>query len=151
MSTLSRSASLRLFPSRPIAHAQLSLCRESQLRGASRTGGSDVVWRETGRRIRFRRHVCSRSSDPERGANLTGFAKSTDDLPPAASIPEGRPSLESVLCTDELRRRTRRPPDYGKENCALLALASVLANSRYGVLQTLAHTIVDIIGRPSLG
>ena len=44
MSTLSRSASLRLFPLRPIAHAQLSLCRESQLRGASRTGGKLMLF-----------------------------------------------------------------------------------------------------------
>jgi PAS domain S-box-containing protein len=82
---------------------------------------------------------------------LTGSAKSTDDLAPAASIPEGAPSLESVLCTDELRRRPRRPPDYEKENRALLALASALANSRSHVLQTLADTILDVIQCDSSG
>ena len=83
--------------------------------------------------------------------NVTGSVKSTDDLVPAASIPEGAPSLESVLCTDELRRRPRRPPDYEKENRALLALTSALANARSDVLQTLADTILDVIQCDSSG
>ena len=82
---------------------------------------------------------------------MTGSVKSTDDLVPAASIPEGAPSLESVLCTDELRRRPRRPPDYEKENRALLALTSALANARSDVLQTLADTILDVIQCDSSG
>ena len=82
---------------------------------------------------------------------MTGSAKSTNDLVPAASIPEGAPSLESVLCTDELRRRPRRPPDYEKENRALLALTSALANARSDVLQTLADTILDVIQCDSSG
>jgi PAS domain S-box-containing protein len=82
---------------------------------------------------------------------LTGSGNSTDDLAPAASIPGGAPSLESVLCTDELRRRPRRPPDYEKENRALLALTSALANARSDVLQTLADTILDVIQCDSSG
>jgi PAS domain S-box-containing protein len=76
---------------------------------------------------------------------LTGSAKSANDLSPAVSIPEDAPSLESVLCTDELRRRPRRPPDYEKENRGLLALASALASSSSDMLQTLANTILDVI------
>jgi PAS domain S-box-containing protein len=53
--------------------------------------------------------------------------------------------LESVLCTEELRRRPRRSPDYDKENRALVALASALASSRSDVFQTLADTILDVI------
>ena len=82
---------------------------------------------------------------------MTGSTKSTDDLPPAVSIPEGAPSLETVLCTDELRRRPRRPPDYEKENRALLALTSALASARSDVLQTLADTILDVIQCDSSG
>ena len=33
-----------------------------------------------------------------------------------ASVP-----LESILCTDELDRRSKRPPDYETENRALVA------------------------------
>ncbi len=80
---------------------------------------------------------------------MTGSA--TDDLPPAVSIPEGAPSLETVLCTDELSRRPRRPPDYEKENRALLALTTALANARSDVLQTLADTILDVIHCDSSG
>ena len=36
------------------------------------------------------------------------------------SIPEAGASLESILCTGELRRRPSRPPDYEKENRALV-------------------------------
>jgi hypothetical protein len=38
--------------------------------------------------------------------------------PAVASVP-----LESVLCTEELKRRPSRPPNYRAENQALLALA----------------------------
>ena len=80
---------------------------------------------------------------------MTGSA--TDDPPPAVSNPEGAPSLETVLCTDELSRRPRRPPDYEKENRALLALTRALANARSDVLQTLADTILDVIHCDSSG
>ena len=42
-----------------------------------------------------------------------------NDFPLEASIPEGAVPLESILCTEELRRRPRRSPDYEKENRAL--------------------------------
>ena len=49
-------------------------------------------------------------------------------------MPEGAVPLETILCTDELRRRPWRPPDYDKENRALVTLAS----SPSTILQTLA-------------
>ena len=70
--------------------------------------------------------------------------KSKNDVPLEASIPDGVVSLESILCTDELRRRPWRPPDYRKENRALVALASALAESPRTILQTLADTILEV-------
>ena len=42
-------------------------------------------------------------------------------------IPSRQVSLEAILCTDELLRRPSRPPDYGKENRALVALSAAAA------------------------
>jgi len=63
---------------------------------------------------------------------------SKNDVPLEVSIPEGAVPLESVLCTEELGRRRCRPPDHAKENRALVALASALADSPHTILQTLA-------------
>ena len=66
------------------------------------------------------------------------------------SIPGSAP-LESILCTEELRLRAFRPPDYETENRALAALASALAESRSNILQTLADTILDVTRCDSSG
>ncbi len=71
-------------------------------------------------------------------------ATAKNDLPLEASIPHGAVSLESILCTEELRRRPWRPPDYEKENRALVALAGALVESPFNILQTLAETILDV-------
>jgi len=75
---------------------------------------------------------------------LTEGTKSQKDFPPEDSIPDGAVSLESILCTEELRRRPWRPPDYEKENRALVALASALVDSKSNIFQTLAEMIRDI-------
>src|SRR5262249_12219080 len=59
--------------------------------------------------------------------------------------------LESILCTEELRRRPWRAPDYQKENRALVALASALADSPRTILQTLAETILEVTHSDSSG
>jgi PAS domain S-box-containing protein len=59
--------------------------------------------------------------------------------------------LESILCTEELHRRPSRPPDYEKENRALVKLVSALADSPSTTLQTLAETILDITQSDSAG
>jgi PAS domain S-box-containing protein len=82
---------------------------------------------------------------------VTDSAELKGDFPVEASIPDGGVSLESILCTEELRRRPRRPPDYEKENRALVALASALADSRSNILQTLAETILDVTQCDSAG
>jgi hypothetical protein len=45
--------------------------------------------------------------------------------------------LDSILCMGSLLERPSRPPDYEKENAALAALVSALANSPRTILQTL--------------
>jgi len=67
------------------------------------------------------------------------------------SIPEAGASLESILCTEELQNRPSRPPDYEKENRALVALMSALANSPSSIFQMLAETILDITQCDSAG
>ena len=75
---------------------------------------------------------------------MSGPETSRNDPPLETSVPAGAVPLESILCTEELQRRPSRPPDYEKENCALLALVSALADSPSTVFQTLVETIQDI-------
>ena len=77
--------------------------------------------------------------------------QSTNDFPIDTSIPPGTVSLESILCTGELRRRPWRPPDYEKENRALVALAGALVESPFNILQTLAEIILDVTQCDSSG
>jgi PAS domain S-box-containing protein len=78
-------------------------------------------------------------------------AELQNDFPVEASIPDGAVTLDSILCTEELRRRPCRPPDYQKENRALVALASALLDSQSNILQTLAETILDVTQCDSSG
>jgi len=78
-------------------------------------------------------------------------AKSENDFSLEASIPDGAVSLESILCTQELHRRPLRPPDHGKENRALVALVSALADSPRTILQTLAEKVVEVLQADSAG
>lgn len=66
-----------------------------------------------------------------------------------SSIPSA--SLESILRTEELQRRAPRPPDYEKENRALVKLVSALADSPRTIFQTLAETILEITQCDSAG
>jgi PAS domain S-box-containing protein len=72
-------------------------------------------------------------------------------LSPEASIPHGAASLESILCTEELRRRAWRPPDHEKETSALVTLVSTLADSPHTILQTLADKILEVLHADSAG
>ena len=77
--------------------------------------------------------------------------KSEKDFPLEASVPGGEASLGSILGTEELRRRSSRPPDYGKENSALVGLVSALAESPGTILQKLTETILEITQSDSAG
>ena len=79
---------------------------------------------------------------------MADSAKSRD-VPVDSSVPTA--SLESILCTEELQRRPSRPPDYEKENHALVKLVSALADSPSTIFQALAETIQDITRCDSSG
>ena len=59
--------------------------------------------------------------------------------------------LESILCTGQLIRRPKRPPDYHSENRALIAVAQALADSPRTVLQILADKILEVLKSDSAG
>ena len=79
---------------------------------------------------------------------MIDFAK-PHDVPVDSSAPTA--SLESILRTEELQRRLSRPPDYEKENQALVKLMSALADSPTTIFRTLAETIQDITQCDSAG
>jgi hypothetical protein len=82
---------------------------------------------------------------------MSSFSTSRVNTALEESIPEAGASLESILCTEELQGRPSRPPDYEKENRALVALVSSLADSPSTIFQTLAETIRDITECDSAG
>jgi len=84
------------------------------------------------------------------GEKVAEPAESKKDVPLESSIP-GTVPLESLLLTEELCRRPSRPPQYEKENRALVALASALADSPRTILQTLAETILEVTQSDSSG
>jgi len=83
--------------------------------------------------------------------NLTESGKSRNDLPPEASIPVGACPLGSIVCTEKLRRRPSHPPEFEKENRALSALVSALADSPRTILQTLADKVLEVLHADSAG
>jgi PAS domain S-box-containing protein len=82
---------------------------------------------------------------------VTDPAKMTDDFSSEASITDFGASLESILFTEELSRRPRRPPDHEKENSALAVLVGALADSPQTILQTLADRVLEILDADSAG
>jgi hypothetical protein len=80
---------------------------------------------------------------------VTEPAKAQNDVLLDSSIPGA--SLESILCTQELRNRPSRSPDYEKENRALVALANALADSPGTILQTLTDKVFDLLHSDSAG
>ena len=78
-------------------------------------------------------------------------AEPQNDISLEASVPEGTAPLESIVCTEELHRRPRRPPDFEKENRALVALATALSDSASTIFQTLAETILEVTQCDSSG
>src|SRR5215471_10073402 len=86
---------------------------------------------------------------PQGGENMADAAEWKDDLPLEASVPTA--SLDSILCTEDLLSRPRRPPDHEKENSALAVLVSALADSPQTILQTLADRVHEILDADSAG
>src|SRR6266852_8968144 len=82
---------------------------------------------------------------------MSSASTSRANIPLEDSIPVAGASLESILSTEELQRLPSRPTDYEKENCALVALMSVLADSPSTIFQKVAETILDITQCDSAG
>jgi len=82
---------------------------------------------------------------------VTDSGKAKNDIPLEASIPDAAAPLESILCTEELYHRPSRPPDYGTENRALVALTIALADSPGTILQTLAEKVLEVVQADSAG
>jgi signal transduction histidine kinase len=70
-------------------------------------------------------------------------------VPLLASIPAA--PLESILCTGSLLNRASRPLNHEKENAALAALVSALADSPHTILQTLADKVLEVLDAGSAG
>jgi signal transduction histidine kinase len=79
-------------------------------------------------------------TDPAHSQNIASVEAATPAAP-----------LESILCTDELLNRPRRPPDHDRENSALAALVSALADSPRTILQTLADKVLEVLDADSTG
>ena len=82
---------------------------------------------------------------------MTGSGESRSESHLETPILAGAAPLESILRTEDLRRRPARPPDYEKENTALVALAGALADSPRTILQTLADKVLAILDADSTG
>jgi len=67
------------------------------------------------------------------------------------ALPVALASLESIVRTEELRTRPRRPVEYGKETAALAALVKALADSPRTILQTLTDKILEVLQSDSAG
>lgn len=72
---------------------------------------------------------------------------SSPDAPPR----DGLVPLEAVLCTEELKGRPTRRPDYETENRALAVLIQALADSPQTILQKLADTMLEVFQCDSAG
>ena len=82
---------------------------------------------------------------------MSDSCTSLSDILAEDSIPEAGAPLESILCTEELQRRPSRQPDYERENRALVALVSAVADSPSSIFQTLAEAILDTTQCDSAG
>ncbi len=82
---------------------------------------------------------------------MTESAEPTHRGPSETPAPGGSVPLASILLTEQLRRRPSRPPQFEKENSALAALVSALADSPRTILQTLADKVLAVLDADSAG
>ena len=69
----------------------------------------------------------------------------------AAVADRGLVPLDAILCTEALRRRPSRAPDYKAENEALARLVGALDQEPRTILQTLADTLLETLKVDSAG
>ena len=84
-------------------------------------------------------------------SNVTESTSTHNDKGIDSFVHRAEVSLESILFTEQLHRRPPRPPDYQKENGALLVLSKALADSPRTILQTLADTVLEVCQSGSAG
>ena len=82
---------------------------------------------------------------------MADSASSKQNFLHQGSVPAGAAPLDSILCTEELLNRPWRPSDREKENSALVALVSALADSPETILQTLADKVLEVLRADSAG
>lgn len=70
---------------------------------------------------------------------------------PVPNVSNQRVDLEAVVATPELSRRAARPPDYARENAALVKLATAMAQSPKDILQRLVEAALELCGAGSAG
>lgn len=82
---------------------------------------------------------------------MTASADMASDVLGVTSLPQGAAPLDAIVRTEELSRRPSRPPDYARENQALVALMAALADSPATILQTLADRVLEVLHADSAG
>jgi len=82
---------------------------------------------------------------------VISYPDATADVSLNGAIPVALASLESIVRTEELHTRPRRPVEYEKETAALAALVKALADSPRTILQTLADKILEVLQSDSAG
>jgi signal transduction histidine kinase len=70
---------------------------------------------------------------------------------PDATLLNGAVPLDSIVRTAELFQRPSRLPEHEKENTALAALVTAMANFPSRILQTLAEKVLDVLRADSAG
>ena len=80
---------------------------------------------------------------------MTGSPTLPNIIPLELPVPAA--PLEAIVRTEELRQRPYRPPEHEKENSALVALVSALADSPGTILQTLADKVLEVLDADSAG
>jgi len=78
-------------------------------------------------------------------------AELQNDFPVEASIPDGGVTLDSILCTEELRRRQCRPPDYQKEKPRARGAGKRAIGLAVQYSSDTAETILDVTQCDSSG
>lgn len=96
--------------------------------------------------------LCERLRQPARYPSTQEPQVSGAALPSCAVQPDaGLAPLESILLTEELKRRPSRPPQYEAEHGALMSLIGALADSPHTILQTLAEKALVVLQADSAG
>jgi PAS domain S-box-containing protein len=73
-----------------------------------------------------------------------------ESFAPAVALQATAP-LDAILCTERLRQRPKRHPDYEAENRALATLVQALADNPSTILQRLADTLLGVLQAGSAG